>query len=457
MTRGPAADLHTALAHHQAGRFDQAEALYRALLAAQPDHADALHLLGVLRLQQDDPAEAAALIARAIERNAGVAYYHGNLAEAYLRLGRIVDAVAASRREVTLAPSEQARHRLGRCLNAAGAAAQKAGDFASAERLYEQALTLASNLAEASSNLGSLRQRAGDDAAAIAHYRKALTTAPDLAPTLLILGKALGRLGNYAEAAEALMRYTALAPADHQAKLLLGEALESAGDRDGALAAFLAAAKSGPWLSESLFRAGRVLRDSGRLHDARDAFRQALQADPDFDGARIALFSTLNWLCAWEERDALLPTLPACVERIASGSEPVETLFPLAVELPYVPADPALHRRVLDVIARGLDQGRSAHGPVEAEPARLHVGYVSPDFGDHPISQVCRRLFALHDRSRFTVTCYALDDRDAASPLRAEIEASADRFVSLAGLSEEQAVERIVGDAVHILVDLTGY
>lgn len=37
-----------AVAHHQAGRLSEAEGLYRQILGAQPNHAGALHLLGVI-------------------------------------------------------------------------------------------------------------------------------------------------------------------------------------------------------------------------------------------------------------------------------------------------------------------------------------------------------------------------------------------------------------------------
>ena len=50
--------LRRALPLHQAGKLDQAERLYLAILAAQADHFDALHLLGVVQYQQGRIAEA---------------------------------------------------------------------------------------------------------------------------------------------------------------------------------------------------------------------------------------------------------------------------------------------------------------------------------------------------------------------------------------------------------------
>jgi len=38
-------------AAHQAGQLQQAENIYRQILARQPEHADALHMLGVIAQQ----------------------------------------------------------------------------------------------------------------------------------------------------------------------------------------------------------------------------------------------------------------------------------------------------------------------------------------------------------------------------------------------------------------------
>ena len=52
MRRSVRDTLELAVEHHRAGRLDQAEALYRKVIAIQPNEADALHLLGMLAHQQ---------------------------------------------------------------------------------------------------------------------------------------------------------------------------------------------------------------------------------------------------------------------------------------------------------------------------------------------------------------------------------------------------------------------
>jgi len=61
--------LGAGLKHHQAGRFAEAEACYQRVLAIQSDHADALHLLGVIAHQVRRYDLAVELIGRAIKRN----------------------------------------------------------------------------------------------------------------------------------------------------------------------------------------------------------------------------------------------------------------------------------------------------------------------------------------------------------------------------------------------------
>lgn len=71
--------LDAAIGLHQAGRRAEAEAAYAAILAEEPDHPGALHALGVLRQQQGDSAESAALIERAIARHPADPAFHFNL------------------------------------------------------------------------------------------------------------------------------------------------------------------------------------------------------------------------------------------------------------------------------------------------------------------------------------------------------------------------------------------
>jgi Flp pilus assembly protein TadD len=87
-TSGPARPqfVDEGLRHHQAGRLDRAKALYLKALALQPNDADALHLLGVLRHQQGSSLEAVELVTKANAVKPNIADWHSNLGIASRRL-----------------------------------------------------------------------------------------------------------------------------------------------------------------------------------------------------------------------------------------------------------------------------------------------------------------------------------------------------------------------------------
>src|SRR6185312_8175385 len=97
-------DLNTALGLHQRGLLDEAARAYQELLVQHPDHADAVHLLGVVALQRGQPAAAVEHIGRAVVLNPGVASYEANLAEAYRALGQRERAVERGRLALGLRP-----------------------------------------------------------------------------------------------------------------------------------------------------------------------------------------------------------------------------------------------------------------------------------------------------------------------------------------------------------------
>jgi Flp pilus assembly protein TadD len=74
--------LSAALSRHKAGEFSEAVFLYREILSKEPQHADALHLLGVLCNQLGNADLAVDLITKSIEISPRVTEYHNNLGNA---------------------------------------------------------------------------------------------------------------------------------------------------------------------------------------------------------------------------------------------------------------------------------------------------------------------------------------------------------------------------------------
>ena len=101
--------------HHQAGNLDQAEQLYRQLLQAEPQHAEALHLLGVLSSQQGRHDSAILFIQQALAVSPEVAHFHNNLGFAHQELGQWKEAATHYRQAIQPATRLRSGPRQSRC------------------------------------------------------------------------------------------------------------------------------------------------------------------------------------------------------------------------------------------------------------------------------------------------------------------------------------------------------
>jgi len=162
-----------ALGHHQSGRLVEAEAIYRQILAAEPRHAGALHLLGVVAHQLGRNDVAVDSIRQAIALAPAIPDFHSNLGEAYRATGQLDQAIAAYRKAIALKPNyPEAHYNLGNALSD-----KRQADEAIAS--YRQAIALKPELPEAHNNLGVALKDKGQLDEAIAAYRQAIALKPD--------------------------------------------------------------------------------------------------------------------------------------------------------------------------------------------------------------------------------------------------------------------------------------
>lgn len=96
----------------------------------------------------------------------------------------------------------------------------------------------------------------------------------------------------------------------------------------------------------------------------------------------------------------------------------------------------------------------------KAEPLkpgeRLKIGYVSSDFGNHPLSHLMASVFGMHDRTIVEVFCYALSANDG-SEWRQKIEKETEHFVDVSSWNTVDIAGKISADGIHIAINLNGY
>ena len=472
--------LDTAKESHRAGDALQAEMMYLQVLAREPNHAEALHLLGLLSSQlgrqpaafefleraiQADPLAAEyrvnlGVVLEAMERpNEAIAAYRlaidlrPNLADAHVNLGNALaklkrwdEAIAAYRAALQNRPGDpQIHNNLGAALYTAGqidpaiAELRKAlelqpnfpdalnnlgnalflkGESDWAITAYEHAVELNPDLIDAQINLANALDRRGRREEALAAHLRIAAARPDHVPTHLAIGDGYFLQGKWDEAANAYRRAIVLQPSDDRAHLSLGNALLAKMDLDGADAAFRMAAALRPDSVEAHNNLGVALKEQGKLDDALECSDKAMAIDP----GNAAIHSNLVYLLSFHP-----------------GYEPVA----LAKE----------QRRWNELHARPLKSFIQSHPNDSSPDRRLKIGYVSPDFRQHVVGQNIFPLLSEHDHEKFEIFCYAASARsDAFTEL---LRPHADMWRNVASRTDEELAKIIREDQIDILVDLS--
>ena len=272
---GVAELLGAGLKYHQAGRLAEAEACYQRVLAAQPNHADALHLLGVVAHQTKRHDLAVELIGQAIKRNGRSPTYFYNLGVTLQDCGKPTEAIAAYRQAIRIKPD------YAEAFKNQGDALKELKRLDEALASYDRALACKPGYAEACNNRGVALKALKRLDAALASYDKALALKPDYAEAYINRGNALKELKHTDEALASYDKALALKPGHAEACNNRGVALQELKRFDEALASYDKALALKPGYAEACNNRGNALRELKRLDEALASYERALALTPD--------------------------------------------------------------------------------------------------------------------------------------------------------------------------------
>lgn len=343
--------LQQAARQQQIGNLPETERLLHTLLRIQPDHARALHLLGIVYYQSGQPQRALDLLAQAITHAPDCALFHSNRGEMCRQQGLLDDAIRHGEKALASDPDlVSARSNLGiawydkgdleraetchqralerqpdllQSLNNMGSIQRARGDLTTAANWYRRALAVKPDFPEALSNLGAVLVEDDQAEAALTPLLQALRLRPDYPEALCNLGlarlrqernspaiglfqQALQRWPDYPEALVGLARalhaedrpeqvetllQTALAKAPHKAEAWchLGTVLMEQGRSSEAEHAFTMSLERDPALVDALVGLGNLRLEQGLIEESEILLRQAIDRDPAHVGARFHL------------------------------------------------------------------------------------------------------------------------------------------------------------------------
>jgi predicted O-linked N-acetylglucosamine transferase (SPINDLY family) len=301
-----------------------------------------------------------------------------------------------------------------------GMLAGQTGRASLAVDLLSRAAASAPTHAEYQGNLGSAFLMAGRIGEAVTAFQRAVQLQPDYPEAHRNLGVALNLTGQRDAAIAEFQKTLALQPANLAAILNLGNVYLAAGRPDEAAAQFRHALRLKPDFVHALNNLGMAQASQGNLRDAMECCRRAFTINPDFAQAQSNLIYTLHL-------------------------DPAADDAALRSELDF------FARRFADPFAKSPAQHAS-----EPDPARrLRIGYLSPDFREHPVARFLVDFLAAHDHRQFEIHCF--HDHMASDAMTGRLQPHADRWHNVAGIPDAQLAGLIRASEIDILIDLASH
>jgi protein O-GlcNAc transferase len=440
--------MQAGYAHHMAGRLQEAEQLYRQVLALDPNHAEACHLLGALACQLKQYDAAIPLMSRAVELNPRHAIFRSNFGETLRQAGqleraeaefrhalaldpRLHDArtnlatVQLSREEwepalATLAPALREMPQNAVAWRLSGDALAKLKRNAEAMAAYQRALAIRPDFVDVKFNMAAVEADNGRFEEAVALYRAVIAAAPNDWEARLQLADTLIRTNRLLDAYQELKILVEKNPSHAAGFSRLANLLRNGDQIDEALRAYARAVELAPddWITRS--NMAFALRDQARLEETITLLRDILRKHPDASPTRSSLVFTMY-------------LIPGMLREAIRGEQEI------------------WNRRHADPVAAQ----RTPHVNNRDPERRLRIGYVSSDLRSHPVGRFMLPLIRNHDRTQFEVFCYR--GSRSHDSITDQIQQAADHFTPISQLSDDQAAAAIRGDEIDILIDLNNH
>lgn len=400
-----------ALKHQRAGSLDKAEAAYRDILSAHPDHAEARHLLGLVLHQRGAHDAAARELTTAVALAPGIAQFRFNLGLVETAAGNFENAANTFKSLIDAgrdAPD---------LMNAYAVALRRGGEVQHAERVLTHLTEAHPAFAGGFFNLGNLLMADGRLARAVSCFERALTLSPGNTEIIRNLAAALQGLGALSRAEALLEQVLNASPDDAAALNNIANIFRQKGALDAAEDALNRALARQPDLADAAYTLGAIRISRNDVTGGREALGAAVRARSGFTKAAWASALALpqiygsaderreareNWLRALNQiTEAGIPDNPRSVN---AAFDAISEILPFA--LAYQGEDDLEPMTAWGAhVSKIAGQTMPALAVPPLPPARVRkrIGFVSAHFRAHTICNLFRGWLEGADRDLFEV------------------------------------------------------
>ncbi|ESQ49664.1 hypothetical protein EUTSA_v10019996mg [Eutrema salsugineum] len=443
----------------ESGDLNRALQYYKEAVKLKPAFPDAYLNLGNVYKALGRPTEAIMCYQHALQMRPNCAMAFGNIASIYYEQGQLDLAIRHYKQAISRDP------RFLEAYNNLGNALKDIGRVDEAIRCYNQCLALQPNHPQAMANLGNIYMEWNMMGPASSLFKATLAVTTGLSAPFNNLAIIYKQQGNYTDAISCYNEVLRIDPLAADALVNRGNTYKEIGRVSEAIQDYMHAITFRPTMAEAHANLASAYKDSGHVEAAITSYKQALLLRPDFPEATCNLLHTLQCVCCWEDRSKMFTEVEGIIRRQINMSVlpsvqpfhaiayPIDPILALEISRKY-----AAHCSII-ASRFGLPPFNHPAGlPVKREGGfkRLRIGYVSSDFGNHPLSHLMGSVFGMHNRENVEVFCYALSPNDG-TEWRQRIQSEAEHFLDVSAMSSDAIAKIINEDKIQILINLNGY
>ncbi|KAL5703262.1 protein O-GlcNAc transferase [Ranunculus cassubicifolius] len=441
----------------EAGDLNRALQYYKEAVRLKPAFADAyLNMGNVYKVSLGD---AILCYQRSLQARPDYAVAYGNLGSMYYEQGQLDLAILHYNKGIAC------DSRFVEAYNNLGNALKDSGRVEEAINCYRSCLALQPNHPQALTNLGNIYMEWNMFSAAATCYKATVSVTTGLSAPYSNLAMIYKQQGNHADAISCYNEVLRIDPVAADVLVNRGNTFKEIGRVSEAIQDYIRAVNVRPSMAEAHANLASAYKDSGYVEMAIKSYKQALHLRADFPEATCNLLHTLQCVCNWDDRESKFAEVEGIIRRQIKMSvlPSVQPFHAIAY-----PIDPKLALEIsvkyaahCSLIASRYTFPPFTHPPPipvksEGRHGRLRVGYVSSDFGNHPLSHLMGSVFGMHNRDSVEVFCYALSQNDC-SEWRKRIESEAEHFTEVFAMTSDVIARKINEDKIQVLINLNGY
>jgi predicted O-linked N-acetylglucosamine transferase (SPINDLY family) len=323
-------------------------------------------------------------------------------------------------------------------------------EFARGLKFFDRAIKANPQSADCHSNRGNALRDLGRLDEAIPSFDKALALRPDFAEGHCNRGNTLRDLRRLEAAIASYDKAVALQPDLAEAWSNRGAALHDLERLEEAVASYDKAVALKPNHAKAWSNRGNALRALKRIDDAIASYDKAVALEPNGKFALGDLLLSRLQVCDWQGFAQGIARLSEKIARREQAAAPFVLLATVD--------EPALHRQAAELHAQSTYPAIESAKPLRKSTKRdkIHIGYYSADFHEHPTAWLMAELIEQHDRQRFEVTAFSFgpDRQDA---MRQRLSSAFDRFIDVRQKSDAEIAAMSRDLRIDVAVDLKGY